>query len=330
MERYDLMGIPHASGDRAGILRTANAVDEKNSGCTDAAITPSNLHNVLGYRKANTAYAGNEIVACPYQPGLLLKCTQAGTTSANSLDTTSVTVGQVITDGGVKWEVINPLDHYLLLVGGTMTGAITAGIAGFLKRDVDTANLLITGGATSANNAYLQLYGGESESNTGAFILSAYDANGNVAALKGLPDGTLTWEGRTISNPITGASISGKVITLTFADGTTKTLTTQDTVTTNTSNWTLSKATNGYTRDKSTGFTLVWGTIASINADATATVTFPKVFTNVYGAVLGSKDANSDWNVEISGSVTTTGFTLQCRGKARTKVHYLAYGYCSS
>ena len=106
MERYDLMGIPYASGDRAGILRTANAVDEKNSGCTDAAITPSNLHNVLGYRKANTAYAGNEIVACPYHAGLMLKCTQAGTTSAVSLNTTGVTVGQVITDGGVKWEVI--------------------------------------------------------------------------------------------------------------------------------------------------------------------------------------------------------------------------------
>lgn len=106
MERYDLMGAPYASGDRAGILRTANAADEKNSGCTDAAITPSNLHNVLGYRKANTAYKGNEIVACPYHAEFMLKCTQAGTTSTGSLDTTSATLGKVFTDGGVKWEVI--------------------------------------------------------------------------------------------------------------------------------------------------------------------------------------------------------------------------------
>lgn len=106
MERYDLMGTPYANGERAGILRTANAADEKNSGCTDAAITPSNLHNVLGYRKANTAYTGNEIVACPYHAEFMLKCTQAGTTSTGSLDTTSATLGKVYTDGGVKWEVI--------------------------------------------------------------------------------------------------------------------------------------------------------------------------------------------------------------------------------
>lgn len=120
MERYDLMGIPYASGDRAGVLRTANAVDEKNSGCTDAAITPSNLHNVLGYRKANTAYAGNEIVACPYHAEFMLKCTQAGTTSTGSLDTTSATLGKVYTDGGVKWEVI------VLPVEFGGTGATTA------------------------------------------------------------------------------------------------------------------------------------------------------------------------------------------------------------
>ncbi len=111
MERYDLPAEKLATPEELGMLRVATETDEKNCGCKDAAITPSNLHNLLGSRKANTAYKGNEIVACPYQPGLLLKCTQAGTTSANSLNTTSVTVGQVITDGGVKWKVINPVDE---------------------------------------------------------------------------------------------------------------------------------------------------------------------------------------------------------------------------
>lgn len=106
MERYDLMGTPTASSEEAGVLRIASEVDEKNCGCVDAAITPSNLYNLLGCRKASTAYVGNEVVACPYHTEFLLKCVQAGSTATGSLDTTNVTSGQVITDGGVKWEVI--------------------------------------------------------------------------------------------------------------------------------------------------------------------------------------------------------------------------------
>lgn len=106
MERYDLNAVPNASSEKAGVLRVANSVDEKNSGCTDAAITPSNLYSLLDCRKANTAYTAGAIVACPYHKEFLLKCTTAGTTNANSLDTTSVTKGSVITDGSAKWTVI--------------------------------------------------------------------------------------------------------------------------------------------------------------------------------------------------------------------------------
>ena len=107
MERYDLNAVPNASSEKAGVLRVANSVDEKNCGCVDAAITPSNLYNLLGCRKANTSYTLGEIVTCPYYPEFLLKCTVAGSTAAGSLDTTSATLGKVYTDGGVKWEVIN-------------------------------------------------------------------------------------------------------------------------------------------------------------------------------------------------------------------------------
>lgn len=106
MERYDLNAVPNASSEKAGVLRVANEVDEKNSGCKDAAITPSNLYSLLDCRKANTAYTAGAIVSCPYHKEFLLKCTTGGTTSANSLDTTAVTKGNVITDGGVKWTVI--------------------------------------------------------------------------------------------------------------------------------------------------------------------------------------------------------------------------------
>ena len=138
MERYDLPSDPVASSEQAGMLRIASEADEKNCGCQDAAVTPSNLHNVLGGRKANTAYKSNEILACPYQPGLLLKCVQAGTTSTSLLNTTNVTKGQVITDGGVKWLVYNPLDNYLPLSGGTMTGSVElASVPKVLRANTD-------------------------------------------------------------------------------------------------------------------------------------------------------------------------------------------------
>ena len=106
MERYDLNAVPNASSETAGVLRVANEIDEKNCGCKDAAITPSNLYSLLDCRKANTAYTAGAIVSCPYHKEFLLKCTTGGTTSANTLDTTSVTKGGVITDGSAKWTVI--------------------------------------------------------------------------------------------------------------------------------------------------------------------------------------------------------------------------------
>ena len=106
MERYDLMGTPTASSEEAGVLRIASEVDEKNCGCVDAAITPSNLYNLLGCRKANTSYKAGDVVACPYHVEFLLNCVTAGSTATSALDTTNVTKGQVIADGGVKWEVI--------------------------------------------------------------------------------------------------------------------------------------------------------------------------------------------------------------------------------
>ena len=77
-------------------------------------------------------------------------------------------------------------------------------------------------------------------------------------------------------NPITGASISGKTITLTKKDGSKITLNTQDT---NTSNWTISKGTNGWARENSTGLTLQWG---YVNRSNSGTFTFPRTFTTCY------------------------------------------------
>lgn len=58
---------------------------------------------------------------------------------------------------------------------------------------------------------------------------------------------------------IKNVSVNGRTITFTRGNGTTFTITTQDTVTTNTSNWSVSNGTNGWARDNSTGFTIQWG-----------------------------------------------------------------------
>lgn len=77
-------------------------------------------------------------------------------------------------------------------------------------------------------------------------------------------------------NPITGASISGKTITLTKKDGSEITLNMQDT---NTSSWSISKGTNGWARENSTGLTVQWG---YINRSNSGTFTFPRTFTTCY------------------------------------------------
>ena len=150
MERYDLMGTPTASSEEAGVLRIASEVDEKNCGCVDAAITPSNLYSLLDCRKANTAYAAGVIVTCPYHKEFLLKCTTGGTTSANSLDTTVVTKGNVITDGGVKWTVIASKIIDLAISGKTITVTFIDGTSKTLTTQ-DTAPF--TARATSIGGA---------------------------------------------------------------------------------------------------------------------------------------------------------------------------------
>ena len=78
---------------------------------------------------------------------------------------------------------------------------------------------------------------------------------------------------------IKNVSVNGRTITFTRGNGTTFSITTQDTVTTNTSNWSVSNGTNGWARDNSTGFTIAWMTV---NANAGGTTNFPRSFSAVY------------------------------------------------
>lgn len=71
----------------------------------DAALTVDKAYELNDFRRMNTAYVVGDKVNCAFNFGVYLECTTAGTTSAESLDTRSVTHGQVITDGTAQWTV---------------------------------------------------------------------------------------------------------------------------------------------------------------------------------------------------------------------------------
>lgn len=114
-------------------------------------------------------------------------------------------------------------------------------------------------------------------------------------------------------NPITGASISDKTITLTKKDGSTITLNTQDT---NTSNWSISEGANGWARENVTGFTIQWGT----------KTTFPRTFTTAFQVVMQANNNKGEQLYKDQVTVTrisNNGFTIGSPGQGQ---RYVAFG----
>lgn len=144
--------------------------------------------------------------------------------------------------------------------------------------------------ATKAELAnYLSLAGGTV---TGALSVGGgitASLNGNASsATKATQDSA----GQQINTTyIKNVSVNGRTITFTRGDGATFTITTQDTVTTNSSNWSVSNGTNGWARDNSTGFTIQWG-VSGTDRD----VVFPRAFSVVRACVA----------IENSGAFTMT------------------------
>ena len=93
-----------ATTETPGIVTLADETDELDP-TAKAALSPSNVFNLCNFRIISTSYSVDDIVACAYHADLQLKCTQAGTTSPNPLDTSGAYAGQEITDGSVKWIV---------------------------------------------------------------------------------------------------------------------------------------------------------------------------------------------------------------------------------
>ena len=112
------------------------------------------------------------------------------------------------TDTTVWSKVMTAADAaalYLPLAGGTMTGAITATIAAFIKRDINTQYLQLCGGASPTDGSLLSL-NGKAATDPGAWALRAYDG-ATYRSLIGRADGKLTWDGKdVITSTATGSS----------------------------------------------------------------------------------------------------------------------------
>lgn len=163
--------------------------------------------------------------------------------------------------------------------------------------------------ATKAELAnYLSLAGGTV---TGALSVGGgitASLNGNASsATKATQDSA----GQQINSTyIKNVSVNGRTITFTRGDGTTFTITTQDTVTTNSSNWSVSNGTNGWARDNSTGFTIQWGT-----ADTKATwIGFPRSFSSVLSVVSGQWYNNHSGDTDNILSWNNSGYTRSAIG----------------
>lgn len=79
----------------------------------------------------------------------------------------------------------------LPLSGGAMTNPVA------VKRDVSNSYLGLYGGTDEADGAELDLYGKDSAAYPGRFTLGASDGT-NASALRGLPNGTLTWNEKSV------------------------------------------------------------------------------------------------------------------------------------
>ena len=113
---------------------------------------------------------------------------------------------------------------YLSLSGGTMTGTIVSNVSfgtPAISMSTDDNACFVFGGSGRNKGARIGLNGKDSSSYGGCFTISA-DNGTNTKQLQGSPDGTLTWDGKTVivgteaTETTTFASISGGAF-VTFA-----------------------------------------------------------------------------------------------------------------
>lgn len=110
--------LPNATTSKFGLVRLAAEEDVLNE-APQTAVCTQLIYEINEFRRKSTAYNVGDKVDCAFQYERFLECTKAGTTSADLLDTRSVTHGQVIKDGTVEWTVRT----HVRSVNGNVAGA---------------------------------------------------------------------------------------------------------------------------------------------------------------------------------------------------------------
>lgn len=110
--------LPNATTSKAGLVRLAAEEDVLNE-APQTAVCTQLIYEINEFRRKSTANKVGDKVGCAFQYERFLECTKAGTTSADLLDTRSVTHGQVIADGTVEWTVRT----HVRSINGSVAGA---------------------------------------------------------------------------------------------------------------------------------------------------------------------------------------------------------------
>lgn len=151
-----------------GVVLLADETAEKNPTAA-RALAPANVYKLCNFRIISTAYEVGDVVACAYHADLQLKCTQAGTTSADPLDTSTAYAGQEISDGTVKWIVETLVNkEYVDQAIGALDAIPVGTILPFAGNTVPEGFLACNGAGLSTatyNGLYAvigNIYGGDS------------------------------------------------------------------------------------------------------------------------------------------------------------------------
>ena len=197
------------------------------------------------------------------------------------------------------------LKNYLPLIGGLMSGTIKTSKTTGTFRNGNLGESIIN--STAANGSYTVL--ATMNSTNGKFTLACYQGK---MLLQYTSNATIATEENKVDKSITLMDESGS---------------------TSLSTWTISKGTNGWARESSTGFTIQWGRTSNIGA--TSTISFPRTFSTVYSVTLGCQPGDDNKTagrilVINRDNVTNSSFQVTNNGWAGTYVgartHWIAIG----
>ena len=222
---------------------------------------------------AHTVISGNEFSE------LYLSAYDSGYTDTRTHIWKKVALDSDLTN--LSNSVNSSLKNYLPLIGGLMSGTINTSKTTGTYRNGNLGESIIN--STAANGSYTVL--ATMNSTNGKFTLACYQGK---MLLQYTSNATIATEENRVDKSITLMDESGS---------------------TSLSTWTISKGTNGWARESSTGFTIQWGSATS------QSVTFPRSFSSVYQAMYGWR--NITWGDSFLApymginTLTKTGFTMQ-------------------